>query len=70
LTLEPQPNPGLAAATAADRPKQDGFNELLSPNKRGLLHILGEVIFVQIMVAILLMGARLTSWVLLPSLAV
>jgi magnesium-transporting ATPase (P-type) len=70
LTLEPQPNRGLAAATAADRLKQDGFNELPSPDKRGFLRILGEVLFVQIMVVMLLMAARLTSWVLLPSLAV
>jgi len=44
LTMEQQPNPGLTAATAAERLKQDGFNELPSPDTRGFLRILGEVI--------------------------
>jgi len=42
--MEQQPNPGLTAATAAERLKQDGFNELPSPDTRGFLRILGEVI--------------------------
>jgi len=43
-TIEQQFNPGLTAATAAERLKQDGFNELPSPDKRGFLRIFGEVI--------------------------
>jgi Ca2+-transporting ATPase len=35
---------GLTAATAAERLKQDGFNELPSPDRRSFLRILAEVI--------------------------
>ncbi len=44
LTIKPQANQGLSTASAAERLKQDGFNELPSPDKRGFLRILGEVI--------------------------
>src|SRR5664279_2085468 len=37
-------NPGLNASTAAQRLKEDGFNELPSPDRRGLLRIFSEVI--------------------------
>ena len=44
LTIAQQAKRGLSAATAAERLKQDGFNELPSPDKRGFLRILGEVV--------------------------
>ena len=39
-----KPHPGLTAAAAAERLQQDGFNELPSPDKRGFLRILFEVV--------------------------
>ena len=39
-----KPHPGLTAAAAAARLQQDGFNELPSPDKRGFLRILFEVV--------------------------
>ncbi len=44
MTNEQESSPGLSASAAAARLKEDGFNELPSPDKRGFLRILFEVI--------------------------
>ncbi len=44
MANDQESSPGLSAATAATRLKQDGFNELPSPERRGFLRILFEVI--------------------------
>lgn len=41
---EHEPIPGLSAAMAADRLKLDGYNELPTPDRRGFLRILSEVV--------------------------
>jgi len=44
VTTESKTITGLSAVAAAQRLKQDGFNELPSPGKRGFLRILFEVV--------------------------
>ncbi|GAB2879504.1 HAD-IC family P-type ATPase [Uliginosibacterium flavum] len=51
----PETNSGLSAAVAAERLKQDGYNELPNPEKRGIWRILSEVLR-QPMFALLLVG--------------
>ena len=41
---QPESNPGLTAAMAAERLKLDGYNELPTPDRRGFLRILSEVV--------------------------
>lgn len=41
---EQNPNLGLTAAIAADRLKLDGYNELPTPDRRGFIRILSEVV--------------------------
>lgn len=44
LTKKEQGNLGLTSALAAERIKQDGYNELPSPDRRGFLRIVFEVV--------------------------
>jgi len=69
---ETPPNPGLSASAAAARLKEDGFNELPSPDRRGFLRIFSEVIrepmFALLIgggVVYLLMGDRIEALLLL-----
>ena len=41
---QPESIPGLTAAMAADRLTRDGYNELPTPDRRGFLRILSEVV--------------------------
>src|SRR5688572_3205606 len=41
---EQEPILGLSAVMAADRLKRDGYNELPTPDQRGFLRILSEVV--------------------------